>query len=82
MLYGAGATGLSEEQLLQLDTLFGYVERQVKKKSVSLSKVGSVVWNEIQENPRLTVIPYSGRMVIMELEKPPPFGWDDRLERT
>ncbi|DBA92684.1 TPA: hypothetical protein ACH3X1_002895 [Trebouxia sp. C0004] len=57
------ATGLSEEQLLRLDTLFGYVERQVKKKSVSLSKVGSVVWNEIQENARLTVIPYSGRMV-------------------
>ena len=73
MLYGAGATGLAEEQLLRLDTLFGYVERQVKKKSVSLSKVGSVVWNEIQENARLTVIPYSGRMVIIELEKPPPF---------
>ena len=82
MAYGAGATGLSEEQLLRLDTLFGYVERQVKKKSVSVSKIGSVVWNEIQENARLTVIPYSGRMVIIELEKPPPFGWDDRSERT
>jgi len=76
VLYGAGATGLSEEQLLRLDPLFGYVERQVKKKSVSLSKVGSVVWNEIQENARLTVIPYSGRMVVIELEKPPPFGWE------
>ena len=43
MLYGAGATGLAEEQLLRLDTLFGYVERQFKKKSVSVSKVGSVV---------------------------------------
>jgi len=81
-LYVAGATALLEEQQLQLATHFGCDAQQFKKKSVNVSDVGSVVWNEVQDKAKLKVIPYTGHIVATELEKPPPFGWDDRVERS
>lgn len=81
-MYVAGAIALPEEQQLKLDTVYGYVTQQLMKKSVSVSDVGSVVWNEVQANAKLKVIPYTGHIVATELEKPPPFGWDDCVERS
>jgi len=56
-LYVAGATALLEEQQLQLATHFGCDAQQFKKKSVNVSDVGSVVWNEVQDKAKLKVIP-------------------------
>ncbi len=81
-MYVAGASAVFEEQQFKLDTVIGYVEQQFKKKSVSILKVGSEVWNEIQANATLRVSPYSGHITATELEKPPPFVWDGCLGRT
>jgi hypothetical protein len=42
----AGASALSEEQQLRLDTVFGYVEQQVKKNMSVSQKWG--LWSEMK----------------------------------
>ncbi len=78
----AGASALSEEQQFQLDTVLDYVEQQFKNKPVSISNVGSEIWYEIQANARLRVVPYCGDVIATELEKPPPFVWDDSSQTS
>ena len=73
---------LSEEQQSRLEAVFGLVEGMTAPKSIRVSKAGSSAWKKIQRKAGLTVSPYSGNFVAPELEQPPKFGWDDRLERA
>ena len=67
---------------MRLEAVFGLVEGLAVPKSIHVSSVGSTAWEKIQRKAGLTVRPYNGSFAAPELEQPPKFGWDDRLERA
>ena len=53
----AGTSAKSEDQQLRLDTDFDCMEQQLMEIRVNVSKVRSVVWQEVQADTGLTVSP-------------------------
>lgn len=69
----------------RFESVIEYVEEQKKAKSegsVCVSDVNSDVWQTVESNARLAVTPFVGDIKASRMSDPPPFGWDDRLEKA